>query len=46
MVEENKSIAYKLDGDLQIAHSEMALLRAELHVSKNHFSCWVHTYIN
>jgi len=30
MVEENKSLAGRLDGDLQIAHSEMALLRAEL----------------
>ncbi|OXA56826.1 kazrin isoform X3 [Folsomia candida] len=38
MVEENKSIAYKLDGDLQIAHSEMALLRAELHDTNKRIS--------
>jgi hypothetical protein len=30
MVEENKTLAVRLDGDLQMAHSEMALLRAEL----------------
>lgn len=30
MVEENKALAGKLDGDLQSAHRQMALIRAEL----------------
>jgi len=38
MVEENKSLAGRLDGDLQIAHSEMALLRAELNDTNKRIS--------